>query len=54
MNSILEAIIYQLVGEKGYAEISREKLSEDIRKSFSIEATEEKFILRAEETKDEC
>ena len=47
LNGILEAMVYQLAGEQGRVEISRDKLREDIGRSFSIEATEDKFILRA-------
>lgn len=48
LNSILVAMVYQITGEKGCVEISRARLRENTGKSFSIEATEEKFILRAE------
>ncbi len=45
---MLEAIIFQLTEEKGCVEISREKLSEGIRERFSLEVSEDKFVLRAE------
>ena len=45
--AILESIIYQLVEEKGYVEISRAKLSEGIRRSFSIEARDDVFVLKS-------
>ena len=48
LNGILEAMILQLVEEKGKAVISRAKLREGIGQSFSIKATDEEFILSAE------
>jgi hypothetical protein len=48
LNGILEAMIFQLVEEKGEAVISRAKLREGIGKSFSIKATDEEFVLSAE------
>ena len=48
LNGILEAMILQLVEDKGKAVISRAKLSEGIGQSFSIKATDEEFILSAE------
>ena len=47
LNSILLGMIYQLAGEQGRVEISRAKLREDIGRSFSIEETEDKFIICA-------
>ena len=52
LNAILEAMIFQITEEKGCVEVSRDKLREGIGKSFSIEATEEKFILRAVGNRD--
>ena len=48
LNSILLGMVYQLAGEQGIVEISRAKLREDIGRSFSIEATEDKFIICAD------
>ena len=47
LNAILVAMIFQITEEKGCVEVSRDKLREGIGKSFSIEATEEKFILKS-------
>lgn len=48
LNGILEAMIFQLVEEKGKAVISIARLREGIGQSFSIKATDEEFILSAE------
>ena len=48
LNGILESIIYQITDEKKCVEVSRSKLREGINTSFSISATEDKFILRAD------
>ena len=52
LNGILEAMIFQLVEDKGQAVISRAKLREGIGQSFSIKATDEEFILSAERSED--
>lgn len=46
---ILESIIYQLVEEKGCVEVSREKISEGIRRSFSLEVKDDVFVLTSKE-----
>ena len=48
LNAILEAMIFQITEEKGYVEVSRAKLSEGIRRSFSIEARDDVFVLKSE------
>jgi hypothetical protein len=52
LNSILEAMILQLVEDKGKVVISRAKLREGIGQSFSIKTTDEEFILSAERSED--
>jgi mannose-6-phosphate isomerase class I len=52
LNGILEAMILQLVEDKGKVVISRAKLREGIGQSFSIKATDEEFILSAERSED--
>ena len=52
LNGILEAMILQLVEDKGKAVISRAKLREGIGQSFSIKTTDEEFILSAERSED--
>lgn len=46
LNAILEAIIFQITEEKGCVEVSRAKLSEGIKRSFSIEAKDDVFVLK--------
>lgn len=52
LSKTLEAMILQLVEEKGKAVISRAKLREGIGQSLSIKATDEEFILSAERSED--
>ena len=46
--------IEKLVEEKGCVEVSREKISEGIRRSFSIEVKDDVFVLRSEGDSSLC
>ena len=53
LNGILEIIIFLITEEKECVEVSKNKLREGMGLSFSIEATEDKFILRAVKKRSE-